>query len=186
MSKRTFTVILSVVAACIIGYVCYYFSTRVNRTLRKQLTEMQGQKVNLGFQQGEVIYNGQDTVLANDSRRTLVLFVDSMSCSSCFLNHMLVYYDINDSITDAGGRMVVVLHPKDGRDAEIRHKVRIEKYPFWCIIDKEGEFIGNNPDLPDNKLLHSFTLDEDDRIMLVGDPSSNTKIKQLLMTQLKN
>ena len=82
--------------------------------------------------------------------------------------------------------MVVVLHPKDGRDAEIRHKVRIEKYPFWCIIDKEGEFIGNNPDLPDNKLLHSFTLDEDDRIMLVGDPSSNTKIKQLLMTQLKN
>lgn len=116
--------------------------------------------------------------------KKLVVFVDSLSCTGCFLNHMMLYYEINDSIISKGGHLVIVFNPRQERIDEIREKIKIDKYPFFCIIDKSGEFKRNNPSLPDNKLLHTFMLDKNDKVIIVGDPSQNSKMNELFLKQL--
>jgi len=51
-------------------------------------------------------------------------------------------------------------------------------------VDANGEFIKNNPGIPDNQLLHAFTLDENNKIILVGDHTRNERIKELFYREV--
>ena len=59
-----------------------------------------------------------------------------------------------------------------------------ERFPFWCIFDVDGEFISHNPNIPDNKLLHTFMLDENNNVILIGDPTINSRIEELFHSEL--
>lgn len=42
-----------------------------------------------------------------------------------------------------------------------------------------GVFARENPHLPREAMYHTFLLDEENRVVLVGDPSRNERIKEL-------
>lgn len=50
-------------------------------------------------------------------------------------------------------------------------------YPVY--IDTQGVFQQNNPHLSKNKLLHTFLLDENNNVILVGNPVRNLRVKDL-------
>ena len=50
-------------------------------------------------------------------------------------------------------------------------------YPI--ILDTLGQFAKLNPHLPKNKALHTFLLDENNNVILVGNPLHNKKIKEM-------
>ena len=41
-------------------------------------------------------------------------------------------------------------------------------------------FRRHNPQIPNNKLFHTFLLDESDRVLLVGSPLRNERVDKLL------
>ena len=47
------------------------------------------------------------------------------------------------------------------------------------MLDTLKEFERLNPHLPKNRALHTFLLDENNRVILVGNPSRNEKIKEM-------
>lgn len=49
--------------------------------------------------------------------------------------------------------------------------------PF--IIDINNEFEQLNPHLPKNKAMHTFLLDENNNVVLVGNPLHNPKIEKM-------
>ena len=149
------------------------------------MSVMQNQHIVLNFKHAKMMYKGIDSVYLPKQVPKLVVFIDSMSCSGCFMNSLLRYYEVNDSLIRRNASMLVILHPPKTRIEELKKRLDIERYPFWCILDKEGEFIKNNPNFTDNKLLHTFALDKNDNVILVGDPSTNPKIKQLLFNTIK-
>lgn len=181
---KRYYIFFAISGICIIGILLFFLSTKSKRLLTQQIVEMQGMSLNLNFNEAETYLDGIDSIYISEDVSKLVLFVDSLSCSSCSLSQMTHYYDINDSLTTHGGQLVVILHPQQISIDEIRKKLAIEKYPFWCVIDKKGEFLRNNPKLSDNKLLHTFLVDKYNRIILIGDPMTNSKIKELFLMQL--
>lgn len=50
-------------------------------------------------------------------------------------------------------------------------------YPV--LLDTLGEFEKLNPHLPKNKALHTFLLDENNNVILVGNPLHNKKIEEM-------
>lgn len=177
--KTTAKVIVTAIATLAISISC-------GESLEKQVARMQGMHITMDFNNAYARYDGIDSVYTSDAGAKLVVFVDSLSCSSCFLNHLHSYSEVNDTLRNHGGNLVVILNPQILRLEEVRSKFSTERYPFWCILDSKGEFIRNNPNLPGNKLLHTFTLDKDDNVVLVGDPSNNPKIMELLKRQLNH
>lgn len=52
-------------------------------------------------------------------------------------------------------------------------------FDYPILIDTLGEFERLNPHLPKNQALHTFLLDENNRVILVGNPLRNKKIKEM-------
>lgn len=184
MKRRYFIIISSIITICIISCVAYYLSMQANATLQNRLIEMHGKTINLSFDETEVFYNGNDTTYSNSKVKKLVMFVDSASCSGCFINKLVQYYNINEHLNQKDGQLVIVFNPPQNKIEEIRRKIIRKELPFWCVLDKTGDFLLKNPIIPDNELLHSFTLDENDNIILVGDPLSNPDIMDLFLKQI--
>ena len=53
------------------------------------------------------------------------------------------------------------------------------KFNYPILLDTLGEFEKLNPHLPKNHLLHTFLLDENNRVVLVGNPLRNKKIEEM-------
>lgn len=160
--------------------IIVWITTRSDDTLKQQILEMQGQHINLNFKHARCIFNGTDSLFVNNSKPKLIVFVDSTSCSSCFLGQLPNYEGINDTLSHHDGEMIVVLHPQKARIQEIESRLDYETFPFWCILDTTGEFQMLNPGIPNNPLLHTFTINAYGNIILVGDPTKNMRIRDLL------
>lgn len=132
-----------------------WFATKSEDTLKQQILGMQSRSINLSLRNADVYFKGKDTLYNHIDAKKLVVYIDSLSCSTCFLNNMMTYYDINDSLVNNGGHLIVILNPKRVKINEIREKVIMDKYPFYCVIDGNNEFLTTN-NIPANSLLHSF------------------------------
>lgn len=51
-------------------------------------------------------------------------------------------------------------------------------------IDSTNIFKKENPNIPSEEMFHVFLLDENDSIILVGNPLFNTQIEDMLIKQV--
>lgn len=181
MKKNKLIVIGLIVCLLIGGIALYRLIQSPDKVLKQQIMAMNGLNVNLDFIDAVSFKDGKDTVFQSSSMKKLIIFVDSTSCSSCFLGKLIEYFEINDTLTSKHSQLAVVLNPRDSQRNDVILRLRNERFPFWCIVDQNGDFLRNNQFIPDNQLLHTFTLDEEDKIILIGDPTRNSKIRELFL-----
>lgn len=170
--------------SAIIGIVYYWFSNAPKRALEKQIIEMQDMHINLDLENTRYFYNGKDSTYISTPVKKLIVFVDSTSCSGCFISYLHEYYEVYDTLSKDRNEMLVILHPTKAHINEVISRLCNDKFPFWCVVDTIGDFILKNPKLPDNRLLHTFILDNHNNVILVGDPSKNTRIMNLFLKTL--
>lgn len=149
--------------------------------IAKEVEAMMGKEINLDFTDAYSRYDGKDSVFSETGGMKMVAFIDSLSCSNCFMNNLYGYQEINDSLIKHGGSLIVIFHPRKSRIDEVIHRLEIDKFPFWCIADTSGNFIERNECISSNSLLHTFSLDANNKVILVGDPTKNSKIYQLFL-----
>lgn len=174
------------VLTAIILIATYRISNASKRTLEQQIITMHGIPINLNFESAKAFFCGRDTTYMSSPVKKLIMFADSTMCSGCFIGKLAEYFEVNDTILFRHFQLLVVMHPKSGYQDEVILRLQHEKFPFWCIVDSHGEFIKNNQNIPDNKLLHTFTIDEENRIILVGDPKGNNRIMNLLIKTIES
>ena len=58
-------------------------------------------------------------------------------------------------------------------------------FPFPIFIDKKMKFLEIN-NIPDKKVLHTFVIDNNNKIYLVGNPFVNKKMKKLYLEEIKD
>lgn len=167
------------------GTAFFWIYQSPKRTLEKQIIAMQGSMININFENAKSFIERKDTTFLPLPVKKVIVFVDSTSCSSCFIGKLVEYIDLNDSLSSKNSQLIVILHPRNSQQSKVLTRLTSERFPFWCIVDIEGEFITNNTTIPSNQLLHTFTLNEKDEVILVGDPTRNKKIKYLLMKELE-
>ena len=124
-------------------------------------------------------YNGRD------SAYKLVIYIDSFSCSPCFISHMYEYEEIAKEFDSVGIRTVFIFEPQQDKEEDVRSSLRQQAYPFLGIVVRNGGFASANPHLPSSSLLHSFLLDERNEVIVVGNPVRNERIKELMLNSVK-
>ena len=111
----------------------------------------------------------------------LVVYADSLECSACAINHIDSWRPLIDYAKqfDDQLRYCFIFSPrkKDLLDTKLLMLRQMFDYPM--LLDTLGEFEKLNPHLPKNKVLHTFLLDENNRVILVGSPLNNSKIKEM-------
>ena len=120
-----------------------------------------------------------------DSAYKLVIYIDSLSCSPCFISHMYEYEEIAKEFDSVGIKTVFIFEPQQEKEEDVRSSLRHQVYPFLGIVVRNGGFASANPHLPTSSLLHSFLLDERNEVIVVGNPVRNERIKELMLNGVK-
>lgn len=152
------------------------------------ILKLQSRPIDLSSCEGASCYGeGQRTAYhSEDSTYKLVIYIDSASCSPCFVSHMYDYEETVAELDSVGIRTVFIFEPQKERENEVRSLLEEQACPFLSVIVRNGSFSSANPHLPSSPLLHSFLLDKENKVIVVGNPVRNDKIKELMFNTMKN
>lgn len=115
----------------------------------------------------------------------IFVYIDSIGCSSCKLqlHEWKKFITQLDSISDKDIQFIFILHPKDIR--EIKIQAKINKFDYPLFFDKNNEFDKLNK-FPSDISLQTFLLDQNNKVILLGNPIQNPKIKELYLNKILN
>lgn len=131
-----------------------------------------------------------DSALAHGEKKafTLVVFADSTQCSPCFINGLKEWNDMLAMEQDKKGnvRFLFIIEPRKGDETLLREKLQESGFKHPVLIDGKSLFRNANPHIPQEMLYHTFLLDRENRIVLVGNPLHNEQVRKLLYQRLKS
>lgn len=121
-----------------------------------------------------------DNVLLKEYSYTIVNYVDSTGCTSCKLQlpRWNTFIQEIDSISKKKINLCFIFHPQDIQEVINVLKVNSFKYPIW--IDKDDSFNKLNH-LSSNMSFQTFLLDKNNKVVSIGNPIYNLKVKKLYM-----
>lgn len=109
---------------------------------------------------------------------TIVNYIDSSGCTKC-KSRLPMWKNFIDELfykTDSLSRVLLFIHPKQLDD--VRNLVMETHFPYPVCIDL-ADSLNKLNHFPADERFHCFLLDEDNRVILIGNPVQNPKIKEL-------
>ena len=129
---------------------------------------------------------GKDTVnfeYANADYK-VVTYIDSIGCASCklqLLRWKALVAEV-DSLFDGRVSFLFYFHPKDMK--ELRYLTRRDGFTYPVCFDEMDDFNRLNR-FPSEMMFQTFLLDKDNRVVALGNPVQNPKVKELYLNLIK-
>lgn len=116
-----------------------------------------------------------------NKKYTMVVYVDSAECSSCALSKLRFW---NPLIAEAKKKQldidyVFILAPKKKDMEDVNVELEITDLQSSIYVDTAFAFKKNNKDLPKENKYHSFLLNTEGKVILIGSPIANKKIMDI-------
>lgn len=130
-----------------------------------------------------LLVEGKDTTILDyfECDTKLIIYNDSLGCTSCGINKLYLWDDLIQYASQFNKRLkfyfIFAPSSKDISDLKISLRNSFFKYPI--LLDTLGEFGKLNPNLPKSKTLHTFLLNENNDVILIGNPLYNKEIEKL-------
>ena len=157
-------------------------SCNSNSKLFEDLSLFKKEPVNL-TKKSKLIISGVDTKNFYNMERGLkyIIYKDSLGCTSCAINSMYLWDEFIEYAKLYNDRLkyYFIYSPSKNELKNIEFILKNGNFNYPILLDTLGEFEKINPHLPKNKVLHTFLLDENNNVILVGDPLYNRKIKKM-------
>lgn len=157
------------------------------RKTKKDVEKLLSAEIVVPSEIGQVLF-GRDTMLVDTggSPARLVIYTDSLSCSSCRLKYMFEYNDILGLHEELRSEFwpIFVFSPRSGLSAEIRNTLLLYRFDYPILLDDKGRFPAANPHIPADSRFHTFLLDRNGKVVLVGNPVNNPPLWELYKTTI--
>lgn len=154
------------------------------------IEKMQSEKTDIPYEQMVCWANvsvQKDSPWKN-AKYKLIHYIDSASCSSCYLQKVKIndFLFLMEDLSNNEFYNVIILSPGSNAKKDLEHLFSEKLIPQTIFIDSANTFLQRNPHIPSETMYHTFLLDENDKAILVGNPITNKKIKELLMSMFEN
>ena len=136
---------------------------------------------------GKEILYPKNLLICNDSsgnslesKYKVFIYTDSLGCVSCKLNlaKWRTFISMVDSVAPGNVRALFVFQPK--RINELRMLLKNENFSYSLYIDKDDQFNKLNH-FPSEMEFQTFLLDKDNKVLAIGNPVLNPKVKELYL-----
>lgn len=113
----------------------------------------------------------------------VVTYVDSIGCTSCKLQlpRWKEFMHAVDSLTNSKVPFAFYFHPKDMK--ELRYITRRDAFTHPICLDEMDNFNKLNH-LPNEMTFQTFLLDKDNKVVAIGNPVHNPKVRELYLRLL--
>ena len=107
-----------------------------------------------------------------------VVYVDSMECSPCKIAHLGIWNYFRNELADNCAALYMIIATSRDMVHEIQEIHNQYRHRTPVYIDTLGVFERDNPQIASMTTeYHSFLLDENNRIVVVGDASMNHYVR---------
>lgn len=112
----------------------------------------------------------------------LVVFTDSSYCSECNIKKMHLWNKIIDIEKKYDGLdLIFILGVKYGTTSYISNQLYKSGINHPIYLDETQSMLTLNPHIPKESIFHTFLLDKNNNIILVGSPAHSERIYDLFM-----
>lgn len=117
-----------------------------------------------------------------------VVFYDSVLCSTCSLKNMLYWELLKDSVTSLGANVdfLFIFQPPATERGMFVNELRFHRSNLNIFVDTSSCFLRNNSHIPHNTNTHAFVLNNNNKIVLVGNAQNNPHIENLFFRFIKD
>ena len=113
----------------------------------------------------------------------MVIYVNQEGCQDCRLMALSrTYMFILENEYRKNFGVILILNTP--RMEATNHTLTEMRFRRTVFYDLDGSFERLNPHLPANEGFHTFLLNEDNKVILVGNPAHSTKLKQQYLAAL--
>ena len=142
----------------------------------KNAAKIMGQQITLPTDMNTT-WQGRDTVLTGylEAPIKLIAWYDSLGCASCRVGKMSDWDNIvayADSLSQWFS-VIFLFTPKEEHLQRMKLALQTDKFDYPVFIDRHATFIKQNPNIPKHPQLHSFLLDKNNKVVIVGSPLYN-------------
>lgn len=178
--------LISDVTLAILALVCISSCNR-ERVVRDNIVQLTSRPVTLSCNSMRLIAceNMIDTI---PKQFYWVVYSDSVDCSTCRLTNLLQWDDfihkVKNSTDNVGFRFI--FSPSRRDMGAFMCTAGTLKLSSQIYLDSSNVFARQNPHVPNDVLYHTFLLDEDGNVLLVGDPVRNIEINKMFWELVMN
>ena len=172
--------------------ILFILCSCTNKRWIKDVEQFMGQQITVSSDLS-AIWNSRDTVIADFTQLPIKLIVwyDSLICGSCEISKMYVWDEITtyaDSLAQWFS-IVFLFSPKKEDLRKVNISLKTGKFDYPVFIDHNATFAKQNK-LPKNRRLHTFLLDKNNNVVLIGSPLYNpslwTLYQRTIQTMMDN
>lgn len=175
--KRIFEFALAVIIVCLLSHSCKKDNEKIK--IESIVKEWTGKKIIFPESIPCISLDKDTTCISPQSTPYKILvYVDSTGCTSCKLH----LYKWNTLIREVEREISDLVNfqfyfqPKDKK--ELTFLFRRDDFNHPVYIDEENKLNKYN-NLPTDDRFQTFLLDENNKVVLIGNPTANTKIWEL-------
>jgi hypothetical protein len=117
--------------------------------------------------------------MLKDAQNSIIVYIDSSSCEDCSISRALNIRGFELELKQKLIGDIPFLFIFNTQDIWTLEK-RLHDFGFYhyYFVDYESTFLRKNK-IPADKRFHTFLLDENNKVVLVGNPSTNQKVRDL-------
>ena len=141
----------------------------------------------INLQVNKMIFVGEDSNWLDKTNYIHVLYFDSLRCSSCLSNKLVRLHEFENKAKEIDSLYNICI-VVSGNRSTIKYLKRVKYYSKYLpitYVDTTDVFSKNNPKFIKSSLYESFMIDKQGNVKVLGNPISNAKIGDLLLSVLK-
>lgn len=124
---------------------------------------------------------GIDSLDRANGRYQMVVYTDSTECSPCAIKHLNNWESIIDTLESFPlyKGTVFIFSPSKSSYEEVNEELRKTNIKYSMYLDTCNVFLNKNRGIPSNGRMHTFLIDDNNRVALIGNPLTNEKIRTM-------
>lgn len=139
--------------------------------IRKQMKAFMKSEIVLPEDLHRVCGRSMKTASSFGDIPVLVMYHDSLECSSCQINHLFDNISLYEKADTSGFSVVTVFSPRQEEYDEVMKQLILLDFPYPVYIDFSGSFRrGNAETIPEDRRFHVFLMDVNGHPVFVGNP----------------
>lgn len=117
----------------------------------------------------------------------LIFYFSPERCTSCTVDRLGDYESIFNLTVEDAFSPIIIFSSKNALEYKVLiTELQIRSLPYPVYIDKQNIFQQLNSQLPKDTRYHSFLLDKNNRVVLVGNPLASDAMWSLFRSTLDN
>lgn len=128
-----------------------------------------------------MVFVSGDSLWREHTSYTYVCYADSVTCSSCLATYLSVWQVFDEYLSELSNSCHLCLVVPGGISTlgTVHRVLFYTQYQPILYVDTAGVFLEKNPLVDSLRVLHSFLMDKDGKVLLVGDPTKRDMTEEV-------